>query len=598
MKTTKITGALLALIVTGTGLVACGGGGGGGGPSAPISVAFSSPLPGSLSISDTASLTAIVSNDPSFGGVTWSASCSATDCGSFNPGSSSTNIPTIYTPPASLPNPAAVTITATSVADRTKSASGAITLTAPAAPLLSDGTYVFHASGIDGNGAYFVAGAFKVAGGVIVSGEQDFSDPNLGSTDPIVASGSSLRSAGGNIQIILATNNAALGINGVETFRGTVVSTARVLLSQFDNFATATGSLDLQTASAAPSGGYAFAAQGNDSSSGSPLVMGGILSFTGTTLEVGASVFDLNDGGTVFQKQSFESGTASAPDQFGRVVLDLVPSSASQVAELKFSAYIVGPARLQLVESQADALNANLGGTALGQGTNAGQFTLASVAGSSYAHGTVGAEASANGPAPLTLAGGFGLNADGTVGGRMAFADSNVHQGNTISGTYTIDPTGRVTLNQIALSTTGVTLNFQLYLDGEGNGLLIGVDAFQVTSGLAYAQVSGQPLGGAYALSAQGITPTGSFSAVGPVSVVSGTFSGMTDYNNDGSPQPATALSGSQDLTNGTLQLTGLSGDTTTQSAWGFYPIDSSRTLAIEVDGQQLSLLFLEAVSP
>jgi hypothetical protein len=119
-----------------------------------------------------------------------------------------------------------------------------------------------------------------------------------------------------------------------------------------------------------------------------------------------------------------------------------------------------------------------------------------------------------------------------------------------------------------------------------------------VTSGLAYAQVSGQPLGGAYALSAQGITPTGSFSAVGPVSVVSGTFSGMTDYNNDGSPQPATALSGSQDLTNGTLQLTGLSGDTTTQSAWGFYPIDSSRTLAIEVDGQQLSLLFLEAVSP
>jgi hypothetical protein len=31
---------------------------------------------------------------------------------------------------------------------------------------------------------------------------------------------------------------------------------------------------------------------------------------------------------------------------------------------------------------------------------------------------------------------------------------------------------------------------------------------------------------------------------------------------------------------------------------WGFYPIDSSRTLAIEVDGQQLGLLFLEAVSP
>jgi hypothetical protein len=38
-------------------------------------------------------------------------------------------------------------------------------------------------------------------------------------------------------------------------------------------------------------------------------------------------------------------------------------------------------------------------------------------------------------------------------------------------------------------------------------------------------------------------------------------------------------------------------GDTATQSGWGYYPIDSSRTIAIEVDGQQLDLLFLEAVS-
>jgi hypothetical protein len=30
----------------------------------------------------------------------------------------------------------------------------------------------------------------------------------------------------------------------------------------------------------------------------------------------------------------------------------------------------------------------------------------------------------------------------------------------------------------------------------------------------------------------------------------------------------------------------------------GYYPIDSSRTLAFQVDGQKLGLLFLEAVSP
>jgi hypothetical protein len=58
-----------------------------------------------------------------------------------------------------------------------------------------------------------------------------------------------------------------------------------------------------------------------------------------------------------------------------------------------------------------------------------------------------------------------------------------------------------------------------------------------------------------------------------------------------------TAIVSSQDLANGTLQLTGLNGDSTTQSGWGYYPIDGSRTLAIEVDGQQLCLLLLEAVS-
>jgi hypothetical protein len=77
------------------------------------------------------------------------------------------------------------------------------------------------------------------------------------------------------------------------------------------------------------------------------------------------------------------------------------------------------------------------------------------------------------------------------------------------------------------------------------------------------------------------------FSALGPVTAVSASFSGMTDYNCDASPQPATPLSGSQDIGNGTLKLNGLSGDTTTLSHWGYCPID----------GRQLCLLFLEAVS-
>ena len=103
---------------------------------------------------------------------------------------------------------------------------------------------------------------------------------------------------------------------------------------------------------------------------------------------------------------------------------------------------------------------------------------------------------------------------------------------------------------------------------------------------------------GAYALSTLGAFSSGSFSAVGPVQVTGGQFSGATDYNNDGVLMPAVALGGTQVTSSGELQLTGLSGDTTTGSTWGYYPIDGSRTLAIEVDGQQLGLLWIEAQSP
>jgi hypothetical protein len=585
--------AIAGLFSTVLGLAACGGGG--GGATEPITISFASPPPTSLSLGDTASVTAVVANDPAQAGVVWTLSCAASDCGSLNPASTASGTATVYTPPAALPSPASVNIVATSVTDAAKSVTATIGLTKAAGPALADGTYVFHLNGVDGNGAYYLAGAFKVTNGVITGGEQDFSDAIYGSHDALVPDQSSLKVSGGNIQVVLATANSQVGVNGVETLRGTLVSTARILISEFDASATATGSTDLQALAAAPSGGYAFAVQGNDNNNGNALVMGGILSFSGTSLEPGGSMFDLNDGGAVLENQSFASGTVSAPDAFGRISIALTPSTASQVPNVIFSAYIVGPGRLQLIEDQSDALNANLGGMALGQGANAAKFTQASVAGASYAHGTTGADAS-NGA--LTLAGGFGLNADGTVSGRMAFVDAANHQGNDISGTYLVGSNGRVSLNQISLSATGVTLNFALYLDGNGNGIVLGLDQFEVSEGLAFAQVSASALSGAYALSTLGAFNAGTFSAVGPVQVAGGAFSGATDYNNNGQLMPGVVLSGSQDTSNGELALKGLNGDTTTGSTWGYYPIDSSRTLAIEVDGQQLGLLWLEAQAP
>ncbi len=101
----------------------------------------------------------------------------------------------------------------------------------------------------------------------------------MGHTDQINASGSTLSAAGGNIQVVLATSNPNIGVSGTEVFRGNKVNNSRVLISEFDTSAAISGSIDLQTGTATPTGGYAFGLNGQDTA-GNPLVIGGILNFS------------------------------------------------------------------------------------------------------------------------------------------------------------------------------------------------------------------------------------------------------------------------------------------------------------------------------
>ncbi len=586
--------ALLAALLS-----ACGGG---GGSSLPIQVAFSPPLPTAIQAGNTTTLSATVSNDVSASGVNWTVICSSADCGSFNPIQTASGAQTTYTPPATVPGGGTVTITATSIADSTKSASGGVTITGGANPVLADGTYVFHLAGVDqSQGPYSIAGAFKVASGLITGGEEDFTDLTSGDHFTLDPSKSSLGTSGSDLQVTLQAmpdntpGAPVIGVNGLLTLRGSLVSNTRALISEHDNWATATGSLDLQTSAAAPNGTYAFAVQGSDTNSSQALAAGGILHFDGGALVVTDSVLDINDGGSALTGQAFTSGTVSTADAYGRVTIALVPAT---VPGMTFSAYAVSTTRIYLIEDQADVANANLGGVGLGQGANAGKFTLASVAGVSYAFGVAGLDNAAPSGSPVTIAGGFGLNADGSVSGAAAFADYNVHQGNQLSGSWIVAPNGRVTISPVSFPTTGVTLSFQLYLDGNGNGLVIGVDSFQTTEGPAFAQTGNtNALSGAYGMTVLGLNASsGTFSAVGPVSVTAGTFSGSVDLNNSGSPSSGIAVSGSQNAGNGTLSLAGLNpNDQSANTGWGYYPIDNTRMLAIEVDGNELGLLWLEA---
>jgi hypothetical protein len=91
-----------------------------------------------VTVGGTQQLTATVANDSANKGVTWALSgmgCSGATCGTLSAASSASGAAITYTAPAGVPNPATVTLTATSVADATKSAATKITVTA--APLIS-----------------------------------------------------------------------------------------------------------------------------------------------------------------------------------------------------------------------------------------------------------------------------------------------------------------------------------------------------------------------------------------------------------------------------------------------------------------------------
>jgi hypothetical protein len=584
---------------------------------AAISVAFASQPPSSLAINATTSIAAIVTNDSKNAGVTWTVTCGSTSCGSFNPTNTASNAATTYTAPSAVPSPATVTVTATSVTDKTKSASATITITGSSTSIIADGNYVLHVSGQDLNGPYFLVAAFNVKNGAITGGEQDFSDPNIGSSDALVPAQSSITStgSGNNIQIVLATANTQIGVNGSETIHGTFVSNTRMLISEFDAAAAATGSLDLQTTTTAPSGGFAFSMNGDDDSSdNNPISFGGVLNFTGATLSTSNSVFDIADGdGTVLTQQTFYSGSVSAPDTYGRVTVNLTPSN-SNVQPIALSAYIVDGHTIQIIESQGDGLNADMGGTALAQGSNANNFNTGSVSGSTYVHGSIGSDSVGS----LILGGSFVFSAGNTASGQLAFNDLENITPNSFSGaSYQVSSTGRVAItNVIPSSLSKYTLTFIMYLDGGGNAMIMGADDVQQSSGLAYQQTATPTYQGNYALAVQGslygpVLNNGEvitlpYGAAGPVAINSSAITGFTDYTSQDPNPPNFApfdtysnatLSGQVNSpSTGNLSVTGLNSYTTGQAGqFGYYPIDSNRLLAIELDENAQGLLVMES---
>jgi hypothetical protein len=91
-----------------------------------------------------------------------------------------------------------------------------------------------------------------------------------------------------------------------------------------------------------------------------------------------------------------------------------------------------------------------------------------------------------------------------------------------------------VIANVVPSNLSNITLSFILYLDGNGNGVTLGADNIQQTSGLAYLQNGLSDYEGSYAIASQGFLAGQNYEqpygAAGPVTITSDSFNGFTDY--------------------------------------------------------------------
>jgi len=575
-------------------------------PPIPISLVFMGEPPASMQVGSSISFGVNIENDVTANPqVQWTATCGGSACGTFSPSTTTSTQPTTYTAPATIPPGGSVRVTATSLTDATKLASATIVIT-PTAPTLADGTYVFQISGSPATGATFVTGVLVAKSGAITGGEQDsiLSDDNGGfySDFAQITGGTYATTADGNQTITLQ-----IGPGETEALHGTLTSSGNGFVSGIDGV-PGTAILNLQTSAAAPSGGYALSLSGNDVYE-SPAWIGGVLNIDSAgKISGNGTTLDVIDGPPgITNPQSLAASTVSAPDTYGRVLFQLNPASSAQLPALEFAGYMVDANHIWL--SQVGSPNnsnyiyfGTAGGTALGQGSSAGRFSASSVAGSSYVIGAQGEDTEG----PLQIVGALTFNPGGSVSGTLSWNDLSAAAPQspvTCTGSYTIDPSGRVTITNLADSNKTFNYSFDVYL-AQGGGLVLSSGSGPLFAGQAFLRQSGtfaaSSFSGAYGLNASLYSSSAASypqwsNAVGSVTVAtSGSADTMTGFADSNANPADVAVSGSLTAAADGIFTGTLSGPSVASNPvsgnFALYLVNGTQGIAMETDMSQLNL--------
>jgi hypothetical protein len=461
--------------------------------------------------------------------ITWKVTgsgCSGANCGSVSTAG-------LYTAPATLPSPAAVTVMATAQANGTSSASASVTLVASNNSKLS-GQYAFFFSGFDSNGEYQSAGSFTANGaGVIVSGEEDVNN--------FVAPSSSVPIAG-TYQVTsddrgTMTINSSLGTH-VYKFALNTLGTKGRFISFDQSGVRGSGVIERQDPTAFDpsvlSNGYVLGLSGEDSSGGRVGALG--LIFPDGFGFISGSTLDVNDSGSVAPTFGSYSGVYSV-DSTGRGTATLlIPGLGSGIFDFAF--YVVSANEFLIIS--IDPIGQNnmiLGGPAEIQ--NGAPFTT-----SSFNGGSIFSLSGTNGSAPQDMVGRLNFNGGSSV--TVNFDENsggNVTVAGLLTGAYDLELNGRGTLNLDSAS--GVTI-WYLYATGPNQGFVMDATTSAASVGEMYPVSIVPPFSNSDILGSY-LLGTGD-----PIVQTTPLYSGVTSFDGGSSLQGQGLITGAEDISKAT----------------------------------------------
>jgi hypothetical protein len=572
-------------------------------------VSFSPQPGGALTVGFSENLSANVTNDPNDAGVDWTLTCSIDPgnknglCGSLSTlySNTDTNATTTYTAPVVINGTSmGVEIEALAADHNAANAVASITVSTFDSNLAA-GNYVLQLQGVESGFPYQYAGVITVDGqGNIRNGEQavnfDLPSGEVATLIDSNLSGTYFLGDDGRGTIEINTNDNNIGGNGYETFAFVLLSASQAAISQIDmtigsvtanTTASATGTVNLQTSTAAPSGSYVFAVSGTaQNSSGAvpnvPIAIGGVIDFTSATAFSGVSDEIINSKMKV--TDGSVTGTITAPDAFGGVTLTLtglLDETHTKPISIQFNGYVIDANHIQLIETDTLAGSsvtafATTGGVAVAQVANSyGTFSNSSFSGN-YVLGTIGIDLSkANSSfTPSSWTAAALLTADGngdlTSGYTDTFLEFNCEQvtcskqsipgaqiSGSLTGSYTADASGngRVVLSSFAYSpapTPSYSPTYYFYLTG--NNAATGTANAPAALAIAAGDQGAQPqlhypsigAGAAYAQSSSGAMLNGDYGFRFTQLSSSGEVDGTAQLN---ASQSGLSLSGIADST-------------------------------------------------